>query len=60
MDPLLQIQSLSLSYHQKNGETRALRDINLTVEKGQSDNALMHAFEYLHIPQLQLSAPADL
>ena len=35
MDPLLQIQSLSLSYHQKTGETHALKDINLTVEKGQ-------------------------
>ena len=35
MDPLLQIQNLSLSYHQKTGETRALRDIHLTVEKGQ-------------------------
>lgn len=35
MEPLLQIQSLSLSYHQKSGETRALQNIDLTVEKGQ-------------------------
>lgn len=35
MAPLLQIQNLSLSYHQPSGETRALQNISFTVEQGQ-------------------------
>lgn len=35
MAPLLQIRNLSLSYHQPGGETRALKDISLTVEQGE-------------------------
>lgn len=35
MNPLLEIQNLSLSYHQPTGETPALEDISLTVRQGE-------------------------
>lgn len=35
MEPIVEIQNLSLSYHQPTGETKALQDINLTIQKGE-------------------------
>lgn len=35
MNPILEIKNLTYSYHSLNGETMALKDINLTVQSGQ-------------------------